>query len=196
MPKLYRTTIFSRKQFEKKLASAIDLIQSKNTSVARVVRDVISSKQVSIYPFYELSQQKKHVRYIKKNFLKDEPLKHVDHRKCFMKKVEFHLDGLCFSDDKIIYISSRLNIREMAKTLVHEVVHHINDDLYERELITKGDCAHFLHEMRSFFAEEVFEEETRLLRSDVRKIEEKVRDGYPELIEANKPIGFIPIFTG
>ena len=195
----FKSTSFNTKQFQHKLKAAIALIERSDAEIAKLVIAAIRSKKLRIRTFFEFSK-KAHFLYIRKFFLKDGQPKLFPPTRSVTRKIESALDGLYFSDNQTIYIASRLGIKQMAQTLIHEVTHFLNSELYDEELETKGQTlVDFLYEIRSVTAEKIFAKNgARLLRSDVKKIEDEVRGTYPQFIEAgqeNKRIGFVPVFS-
>ena len=195
----FKSTSFDKKRFQHKLKAAIALIGRSEAEIAELVIAAIRSKKLRIRTFYEFSK-KTHFLYIRKFFLKHGEPTLFPPTRSVTRKIESALDGLYCPDNQTIYIGSRLGIKQMAQTLIHEVTHFLNSELYDEELETKGQAiVDFLYEIRSVTAEKLFEKNgARLLRSDVKKIENEVRCAYPQFIEAgqeNKRIGFVPVFS-
>ncbi|HAT8174267.1 TPA: hypothetical protein JA340_14095, partial [Legionella pneumophila] len=149
---------FDEKNFEQKLQDAISLIKQNQSFVARLVLDVINSNQVTVSTFFQLTPD--HYQRMKTIMKKDY---HTTLPKTFpptmsaVRKIEKELDGIIY-DHQHIYISSTKNVEEIAKTLIHEVCHFLNSDLYDKELETEASKqVSYKDEIRAFTAEKIFE---------------------------------------
>lgn len=110
-----------------------------------------------------------------------------------IRKIEKELDGIIY-DNQHIYISSTKSVEEIAKTLIHEVCHFLNADLYDKEMETEeSKQVGYKDEVRAFTAERMFEKNKGyLLRSDINQIHETVTELYPEFTDPENPIsGYI-----
>ncbi len=185
---------FDEKNFEQKLQDAISLIKQNQSFVARLVLDVINSNQVTVSTFFQLTPD--HYQRMKTIMKKDY---HTTLPKTFpptmsaVRKIEKELDGIIY-DHQHIYISSTKNVEEIAKTLIHEVCHFLNSDLYDKELETEASKqVSYKDEIRAFTAEKIFEKNNGyLLRSDINQIHETVTELYPEFTDPDNLIsGYI-----
>lgn len=175
---------FSEIRPKKQLNSAIFLIEQNKSNVAQSVMKAIQSGKIIIRPFKELS--KKHYKSIKEDW--DDSLPNTfPPSKSTIKRIEEKFAGLTF-DDKYVYFKSSETIEEIASTLVHEVCHSLNKNLFNAEL--KQDNKNhvgYRDEVRSFLAETIFNKNGRyLLRSDVKLIHDKVKELYPDYSKGNK----------
>lgn len=110
-----------------------------------------------------------------------------------VRKIEKELDGIIY-DNQHIYISSTKSVEEIAKTLIHEVCHFLNSDLYDKEMETEeSKQVGYKDEVRAFTAEKMFEKNKGyLLRSDINQIHETVTELYPKFTDPENPIsGYI-----
>lgn len=174
--------------FQSKLQDAINLIKENKSVVATKVLKVIKSQQLTIHSFYALS--KNDFSSMIKDFKED---KHVDLPKKFppsqsaVNKIESELEGIIYSD-KRIYMNSKKSVREIASTLVHEICHFLNEDLFKADKQIYGNnFAHYRSEARAFTAEKIFERNGSCVRrSDIKAIHERVTKSYPEFNDPNR----------
>ncbi|HAT4458470.1 TPA: lpg2461 family Dot/Icm T4SS effector [Legionella pneumophila] len=185
---------FDEKNFEQKLQDAIKLIKQNQSFVARLVLDAINSNQVTLSTFFQLTPN--HYQKTKTIMRKDY---HTTLPNTFpptisaVRKIEKELDGIIY-DNQHIYISSTKSVEEIAKTLIHEVCHFLNSDLYDKEMETEeSKQVGYKDEVRAFTAEKMFEKNKGyLLRSDINQIHETVTELYPEFTDPENPIsGYI-----
>ncbi|WP_080445263.1 lpg2461 family Dot/Icm T4SS effector [Legionella pneumophila] len=185
---------FDENNFEQKLQDAINLIKQNQSFVARLVLDAINSKQVTLSTFFQLTPN--HYQKTKTIMRKDY---HTTLPNTFpptisaIRKIEKELDGIIY-DNQHIYISSTKSVEEIAKTLIHEVCHFLNADLYDKEMETEeSKQVGYKDEVRAFTAERMFEKNKGyLLRSDINQIHETVTELYPEFTDPENPIsGYI-----
>ncbi|HAU0910101.1 TPA: lpg2461 family Dot/Icm T4SS effector [Legionella pneumophila] len=185
---------FDEKNFEQKLQDAINLIKQNQSFVARLVLDAINSNQVTLSTFFQLTPN--HYQKTKTIMRKDY---HTTLPNTFpptisaVRKIEKELDGIIY-DNQHIYISSTKSVEEIAKTLIHEVCHFLNSDLYDKEMKTEeSKQVGYKDEVRAFTAEKMFEKNKGyLLRSDINQIHETVTELYPEFTDPENPIsGYI-----
>lgn len=182
----FAPSISSEKElFNAKLAKAIQLIQANHSIVAINVLNVINSDKITINSFFNLSKQ--HYQRMKKNMLKDEniilPEEYPPTLEA-IRMIEKKLSGIIY-DDKHIYLSSQNTIEQIASSLVHEVCHFLNADIYMKEQKKAGSLLYRYHdEVRAFTAEKIFERDGHCIRrSDIRTIHQKVSELYPEFLE-------------
>lgn len=149
---------FDENNFEQKLQDAINLIKQNQSFVARLVLDAINSNQVTLSTFFQLTPD--HYQRMKTIMKKDY---HTTLPKTFpptmsaVRKIEKELDGIIY-DNQHIYISSTKSVEEIAKTLIHEVCHFLNSDLYDKEMETEeSKLVGYKDEVRAFTAEKMFE---------------------------------------
>ncbi|HAT8179461.1 TPA: hypothetical protein JA361_08300 [Legionella pneumophila] len=185
---------FDEHNFEQKLQDAINLIKQNQSFVARLVLDAINSNQVTISTFFQLTPN--HYQKTRTMMRKDY---HTTLPNTFpptisaVRKIEKELDGIIY-DHQHIYISSTKSVEEIAKTLIHEICHFLNSDLYDKEWETEeSKQVSYKDEVRAFTAEKMFEKNRGyLLRSDIKQVHETVTELYPEFIDAENPIsGYI-----
>ncbi|HAU1628439.1 TPA: lpg2461 family Dot/Icm T4SS effector [Legionella pneumophila] len=185
---------FDENNFEQKLQDAINLIKQNQSFVARLVLDAINSNQVTLSTFFQLTPN--HYQKTKTIMRKDY---HTTLPNTFpptisaIRKIEKELDGIIY-DNQHIYISSTKSVEEIAKTLIHEVCHFLNADLYDKEMETEeSKQVGYKDEVRAFTAERMFEKNKGyLLRSDINQIHEMVTELYPEFTDPENPIsGYI-----
>ncbi len=185
---------FDENNFEQKLQDAINLIKQNQSFVARLVLDAINSNQVTLSTFFQLTPN--HYQKTKTIMRKDY---HTTLPNTFpptisaVRKIEKELDGIIY-DNQHIYISSTKSVEEIAKTLIHEVCHFLNADLYDKEMETEeSKQVGYKDEVRAFTAERMFEKNKGyLLRSDINQIHETVTELYPEFTDPENPIsGYI-----
>ncbi|HAT1700928.1 TPA: lpg2461 family Dot/Icm T4SS effector [Legionella pneumophila] len=185
---------FDENNFEQKLQDAINLIKQNQSFVARLVLDAINSNQVTLSTFFQLTPN--HYQRTKTIMRKDY---HTTLPNTFpptisaVRKIEKELDGIIY-DNQHIYISSTKSVEEIAKTLIHEVCHFLNSDLYDKERETEeSKQVGYKDEVRAFTAEKMFEKNKGyLLRSDINQIHETVTELYPEFTDPENPIsGYI-----
>ncbi|ABQ55945.1 hypothetical protein LPC_2015 [Legionella pneumophila str. Corby] len=185
---------FDENNFEQKLQDAINLIKQNQSFVARLVLDAINSNQVTLSTFFQLTPN--HYQKTKTIMRKDY---HTTLPNTFpptisaIRKIEKELDGIIY-DNQHIYISSTKSVEEIAKTLIHEVCHFLNADLYDKEMETEeSKQVGYKDEVRAFTAERMFEKNKGyLLRSDINQIHETVTELYPEFTDPENPIsGYI-----
>ncbi|HBZ2995424.1 TPA: lpg2461 family Dot/Icm T4SS effector [Legionella pneumophila] len=185
---------FDENNFEQKLQDAINLIKKNQSFVARLVLDAINSNQVTLSTFFQLTPN--HYQKTKTIMRKDY---HTTLPNTFpptisaVRKIEKELDGIIY-DNQHIYISSTKSVEEIAKTLIHEVCHFLNADLYDKEMETEeSKQVGYKDEVRAFTAERMFEKNKGyLLRSDINQIHETVTELYPEFTDPENPIsGYI-----
>ncbi|HHT9885662.1 TPA: lpg2461 family Dot/Icm T4SS effector [Legionella pneumophila] len=185
---------FDENNFEQKLQDAINLIKQNQSFVARLVLDAINSNQVTLSTFFQLTPN--HYQKTKTIMRKDY---HTTLPNTFpptisaVRKIEKELDGIIY-DNQHIYISSTKSVEEIAKTLIHEVCHFLNVDLYDKEMETEeSKQVGYKDEVRAFTAERMFEKNKGyLLRSDINQIHETVTELYPEFTDPENPIsGYI-----
>lgn len=181
---------FDENNFEQKLHDAINLIKQNQSLVARLVLQAIHSNQVIVRSFFQLTHD--HYQSMRQDMKKNH---HITLSKTFpptisaIRKIEGELDGIIY-DNNHIYISSTKSVEEIAKTLIHEICHFLNSDLYDEEWEREDEKqVGYKDEVRSFTAEKMFEKSSGcLLRSDIKKVHDTVTLLYPEFIDPENPI--------
>jgi hypothetical protein len=104
-----------------------------------------------------------------------------------VQQIERRLEGIIYNN-KTIYMNSKKSIDEIASTLIHEVSHFINSDIFKNERLAQNfKRASYNDEVRSFIAEKTFERNGYCLRrSDIKKIHATVTELYPSFATSNK----------
>lgn len=180
-----RTESSGEKEFQSKLAAAIELIKENKSLVAMKVLEVLNTKKLVIQSFYGLT--KDHFLEIISDMKREDHI-HVSTKypppDASIHKIERKLDGMIFNN-KYVYMNSSKTPEQIASTLVHEVGHFLNSSLcaYQRKQ-NDPDLVSYSDEVRSFTAEKMFERNGACLRrSDIASIHEKVTNLYPEFVE-------------
>ena len=186
---------FNEQNFRDKLKEAINLISQNQTLIAKRTLEIIATNKVTIQSFFELSQD--HYLFLRKDILEESHIR-LPNRfpmgDLAVRMIESNLTGIIFND-RTMYINSMLCIDEMAKTLIHEISHHMNQDVFHLDKkATSHNSACYKEEIRAFTAEKIFEKNGHcILRSDVKKIHAKVAQLYPELNDPlERTTGYIP----
>ncbi|RUR02962.1 hypothetical protein [Legionella septentrionalis] len=180
--------------FQQKLKIAVKSIREKKSFIAEKVYEAIKTKQVSLHSFKQLSAE--HFLEVRKAIAESSEIELPEQyppAEETLNIIENKLGGFIVHD--CIYLCSRGSSRRIALTIVHEVTHYLNTDIWEEELTTKQcEIACYRDEVRSFLAEEAFAKGFCLTRNDVKKVHEKVTRLYPEYVAAGentKAIGYV-----
>lgn len=183
---------FSEITFRIHLQNAIDIISQNESSIASLVLKAIDSGEVTIKSFLKLTPE--HFLRMQQSMLEDDGIELSDYppTQDTAKLIAGQMDGIIYNDTHI-YLSPFLGPEELARTLIHEVCHHLNARINQQERETLGPSrASYCDEVRSFIAEKVFLRNGRfLLRSDIKGVHATVTRQYPEFASSNPISGYI-----
>ncbi|KGP63358.1 hypothetical protein EP47_10885 [Legionella norrlandica] len=185
---------FDENNFEEKLYKAIHLIKQNQSFVAKIVVQALDSNQVTVGSFFQLTPD--HYMRMKNDMKKEHNItlpQTFPPTTSAVRKIEQELEGIIY-DNRYIYIHSKKSVEEIASTLIHEICHFLNSELYDKEKESENSKqVSYKDEVRAFTAEKMFEKNGGcLLRSDIRKVHNTVSRLYPEFTDPENPIsGYI-----
>ena len=171
--------------FDVKLKEAIEIIRENRSIVATRVLEVLDSQRITVNSFFNMVP--KHYQEMQEDLLNEEnitlPSDYPPSEEA-VKIIESKLSGIIY-EDKHIYLSSDRTAAEIASTLVHEVSHFLNSDIFRQERKKSSTLLYrYNDEVRSFTAEKIFALDGHcMLRSYTRKIHAHVIRAYPEFVE-------------
>ncbi|MFJ1268120.1 hypothetical protein ACD661_06095 [Legionella lytica] len=171
--------------FDVKLKEAIEIIRENRSIVATRVLEVLDSQRITVNSFFNMVP--KHYQEMQEDLLNEEnitlPSDYPPSEEA-VKIIESKLSGIIY-EDKHIYLSSDRTAEEIASTLVHEVSHFLNSDIFRQERKKSSTLLYrYNDEVRSFTAEKIFALDGHcMLRSYTRKIHAHVTRAYPEFVE-------------
>lgn len=178
----------SKDNFDIKFKKAIELIKRNHSIVAPKVLEAIDLHRITVNSFFNMSEE--HYQEMQEDMLEENsiilPTEYPPTAEA-VKLIEGKLSGIIY-EDKHIYLSSRQTTQEIASTLVHEICHFLNRDIYRRERKTSSSqLFRYKDEVRSFTAEKIFERDGHCLRrSDIKKIHTRVAKAYSEFLQPNE----------
>lgn len=189
-------TSTKKNDFDIKLKEAIEIIRENRSIVATRVLEVLDSQRITVNSFFNMLP--KHYQEMQEDLLHEEnitlPSDYPPSEEA-VKIIESKLSGIIY-EDKHIYLSSERTIEEIASTLVHEVSHFLNSEIFTQERKKSSTLLYrYNDEVRSFTAEKIFELDGHcMLRSHTRKIHAHVTRAYPEFVEPEmdtKKMGYV-----
>lgn len=142
----------SQAVWQRKLDEAIALLKKWGTYVAESTLRIIANKEVVIMPFSEFTPPDidSALNYVSSKAKRIKLKKLVKHQKNkVIKELEVEFRG--FYIENRIYIDSSLDLVKFAKTLTHEVNHHLNRD----EPLPEGDAGVYQNELRALISEKL-----------------------------------------
>lgn len=189
-------TSTKKNDFNVKLKEAIEIIRANQSIVATRVLEVLDSQRITVNSFFNMSP--KHYQEIQEDLLKEE---HITIPSDYppteetVEIIEGKYSGIIY-EDKHIYLSLARTVEEIASTLIHEVCHFLNSDIFRQEKKNSSTLLYrYKDEVRSFTAEKIFELDGRcMLRSYTRKIHAHVTQVYPEFVDPNidmQKVGYV-----
>ncbi len=177
-----------KNNFDAKLEEAIKLIRANKSIVAARVLEVLDSHKVTINSFFNMSY--KHFQEIQEDLLEEEKItipSDYPPSDETVKIIEKTYSGIIY-EDKHIYLNSERSAEDIASTLVHEICHFLNSDIFKQEKRNSSSLLYrYKDEVRSFTAERIFERDGHcVLRSDIKKVHAYVTEAYPEFVDPNE----------
>lgn len=185
-----------KNEFGIKLNEAIELIRDNQSIVAKRVLEVLESNQVTVNSFFNMSLW--HYEQMQEDLLQEEnitiPPDYPPSDET-VKIIEGKYSGIIY-EDKHIYLNSDRSTEEIATTLVHEISHFLNSDIFRQEKKNSSSLLYrYKDEVRSFTAEKIFERDGHcILRSHMKKIHAHVTRAYPEFVDPDmdmQKVGYV-----
>ncbi|MDR3501525.1 MAG: hypothetical protein P4L79_02985 [Legionella sp.] len=185
-----------KNEFDIKLNDAIELIRANQSIVATRVLEALDSHRITVNSFFNMSEN--HYKEIQEDLLKEEKItipSEYPPSEEIVNIIEEKYSGIIY-DDKHIYLSLNRTVEEIASTLVHEVCHFLNSDIYRQEQKKSSSLLYrYKDEIRSFTAEKIFERDGHcILRSHMRRIHAHVTRAYPEFVDPDmdmQKVGYV-----
>lgn len=186
----------NKQSFDIKLEEAIELIKINRSIVAPKILEVLISSQITVNSFFNMSE--KHYKKMRKSMLEEDgitlPEEYPPSEEA-VTMIEEQLAGIIY-ENKYIYLSSHRTAAQIASTLVHEICHFLNDEIYSQEEKTSSsELFKYKDEVRAFTAEKIFERDGHCLRrSDMRAIHTRVTNSYSEFVvqdEDTQKLGYL-----
>lgn len=185
-----------KNDFDVKLREVIEIIRDNQSIVARHVIKALDSQKITVNSFFNMSPR--HYETMQEELLTEEnttiPPDYPPSEEA-VKIIESKYSGIIYEDEHI-YLSLERSVEEIASTLVHEVCHFLNSDIFRQEKKNSTTLLYrYKDEVRSFTAEKIFELDGRcMLRSYTRKIHAHVTRAYPEFVDPDmdtKKMGYV-----
>ncbi|WP_133135683.1 hypothetical protein [Legionella rowbothamii] len=185
-----------KNEFDIKLNEAIELIRNNQSIVAERVLEVLESNLVTVNSFFNISHS--YYQQIQEDLLQEEKItipSDYPPSDETVKIIEGKYSGIIY-DDQHIYLSSDRTVEEIASTLVHEICHYLNSEIFRQEQKNSSSLLYrYKDEVRSFTAEKIFERNGHcILRSHMRNIHAHVTRVYPEFVDPDmdmQKVGYV-----
>lgn len=168
-------------EFRRRIGAALDVLKNSGSKLGLATHEAIVTGKVKVDEMDDL--EKRDYLRIRRDYLKEgvnlpiEGHKRLhDHSSKAWRAITTDMDGYMWDDR--IYISHGLSAEQLAKTLVHEVNHVLN----ESEEHYRGQKAIFAEEYRAFYAEALYAAQAKgrrkLSAEECREIKEGVIHDY------------------